>query len=146
MIAAVSFGKLEIWKVLTGNEHLSAGTLLDEAGGISVDRAEFVGLDGTAFVDGLADDINNSAESLGADGHQNGGAGVEDGLSADQTFGGVEGDGTHVVASQMLGDLEDESVGDALDLESVENRGQLALELHVDDGTNNLRNLSMSDL
>ena len=63
-----------------------------------------------------------------------------------ETFSGVESDGSHVVTTQVLGDFEDESVGDTLDLKSVKNWGKLTFELHVDDGTNNLRNLSMSDL
>ena len=58
---------------------------------------------------------------------------------------GVEGDGPHVVATQVLGDFEHQSVFDILHLEGVENRGQRSLELHVHDGTNNLRNLSFCD-
>jgi hypothetical protein len=46
----------------------------------------------------------------------------------------------------MLGDLEHESVLDSLNFEGVENGGQGALELHVHDGTDDLRDLSMSDL
>jgi hypothetical protein len=38
----------------------------------------------------------------------------------------------------MLGDLEDESVLDTLDFEGVEDGGDLSLELHVDDGTDDL--------
>jgi len=132
--------------VLTSNKHLSAGTLFDERGSVSMNGSVLVGQNGTTFVDGLTDDIDDSAESLGADGHQNGVASVGDGLSTNQTFGGVEGDGSDVVAAKMLGDFEDESVGDTLNFEGVENRGELSLELHVNDGTNNLRNLSVSNL
>jgi hypothetical protein len=131
--------------ILTGNKHLSAGALIDEAGSVSVDRSVLVGQDGTTFVDGFTNNINDPAKSLGANGHENGVTGVHNGLSANQTFGGVEGDGSDVVAAQMLGNLEDESVSDALNFESVENRGKGSLELHIDDGTNNLGNLSVSD-
>ena len=103
-------------------------------------------IDRATLVDRLANDVDDAAESLGADGHQNGVAGVDDGLATDETFSGVEGNGSDVVAAEMLGDFEDESVGDTLDLKSVKNWGKLTFELHVDDGTNNLRNLSMSDL
>lgn len=108
-----------------------------------MDGAVLVRGDGTTLVDRLADNVNDSAESLGADGDQDGVAGVLDGLAADETFGGVEGDGAHVVATEMLGDLEHEAVLRALHFKSVENGGELTVELHIDDSTNNLRNLSV---
>ena len=40
----------------------------------------------------------------------------------------------------MLGDLEDETVLSSVDLKSVENGGELTVELDVDDGTNDLGN------
>ena len=106
----------------------------------------FVSFDGTTFVNGLTNNINDSSKSLGSDWNQDRVAGVQNWLSSDETFSGVESDGSHVVATQVLGDFEDESVRDTLDLKSVKNWGKLTFELHVDDGTNNLRNLSMSDL
>ena len=41
----------------------------------------------------------------------------------------------------MLGDFQNQSVGVALDLQRVQNRGEPFLELHVDNGTNDLGNL-----
>jgi hypothetical protein len=38
----------------------------------------------------------------------------------------------------MLSDLEDESVFDSFDLECVENRWDVSVELHVNDGSNDL--------
>ena len=111
-----------------------------------MDRSVLVSLDGATLINGLTNDINDSSESLGADGHENGGASVVHGLATDETFSGVESDGSDVVATQVLGDLEDKSVSDTFNFKSVENWGQSSLELHVDDGTNNLRNLSLSDL
>ena len=109
-----------------------------------MDRQEFGGADGTTFVDGLANNINNAAEGLLTDGHHNGSTNVHNGLSADKTFSRVQSDGADVVATQMLSDLEHESVLGALDLKRIENGGKCALELNVDDGTNNLRNFSGS--
>ena len=43
----------------------------------------------------------------------------------------------------MLGDFENEAALGSLHLKGIENRGKLAFKLHVDDGTNNLRNLSV---
>ena len=111
-----------------------------------MDRSELIGLDGATLINGLTNNINDSSESLGADGHENWGTSVVDGLATDETFSRVESDGSDVVATQVLGDLEDESVCDTINFKSVENWGQSSLELHVDDGTNNLRNLSLSDL
>ena len=42
----------------------------------------------------------------------------------------------------MLGDFENEAVGSALDFERIHDRGKFTFELHVDDGTDNLGNLS----
>jgi len=43
----------------------------------------------------------------------------------------------------VLGDFENEAALGSLDFKSIENGGKLAFKLHVDDGTNNLRNLSV---
>jgi len=131
--------------LLTSNEQLSTGALVDEGRRVSVDGEELGGVDGAAFVDGLTNNINDSAESLGTHGDADGVASVSDGLAAHETLRGVEGDGPHVVATQVLGDFEHQSVFDILHLEGVENWGQRSLELHVHDGTNNLRNLSFCD-
>jgi len=76
--------------------------------------------------------------------HHNGVAHVHDGLATDETFSGVESDGAHVIATQMLGNFEHKAVAAILYLEGIENWGKGALELNVDDSTNNLRNLSGS--
>jgi hypothetical protein len=134
----------EFVALLTSNKHLSSGTLLHKRRGISVDGTELVGEDGTTFVDGLANNVDNSAESLGADGHHNGGTGVRNGLATNETLGGVHSNGTHVVSTQMLGNLKDEDLFGVMDAQGIKNWGKGALELNVDDGTNNLGNLSFS--
>lgn len=111
-----------------------------------MDWSELVSGDWATLVNWLTNHIDNSAESLWADGHKNGGTSVVHWLATDETFGGVQSDGSHVVTTQVLGDLEHESVLNTVDFESVENWRERTLELHVDDGTNNLRNLSLSDL
>ena len=50
--------------------------------------------------------------------------------------------GTHVVSTQVLGDLKNEAVRCALDFESIHDRWKFSFELHVDDGTNDLGNLA----
>ena len=109
-----------------------------------MDGQEALSVDGATLVNGLTNDIDDSAEGAGADGNLNGVTSVDDWLAADETLSGVESDGAHVVATQVLGDLEDEAVLGALNLERVENRRKLTLELHIDDGANDLRNLARS--
>ena len=111
-----------------------------------MDRSVLVSFDGATLINGLTNDINDSSESLGADGHENGGASVVHGLATDETFSGVESDGSDVVTAEMLSDLEDESVLDTLNFKGVKNWGKLTFELHVDDGTNDLGNLSTGNL
>ena len=107
-----------------------------------MDGSVLGGGDGSALVDGLANDIDNSSESFRAHGHQNGEAGVRNALASHETLGRVERNGAHVVAAQVLSDLEHEAVLGALDLESVEDGRESAIELHVHDGTDDLRNSS----
>ena len=109
-----------------------------------MDGKQLLGVDGTLLVNGLTDDIDNSTESLGADGHLNGAASVNDALASDEALSGVEGNGSHVVATEMLSNLKNESLTGILDLEGVENRREVALELNIDDGTNDLGNLAHS--
>ena len=100
------------------------------------------GGDGAALVDGLANHVDDSAQSFGAHRHLDGAARVTHRLAAHQTFGGVERNGAHVVATQVLGDLEHETVLRALDLQRVEDGRQFAFELHVHDGADHLRNFA----
>jgi hypothetical protein len=63
-------------------------------------------------------------------------------LSTNETVGGVQGDGSDVIATKMLGDLKHETVLSPLDLKSIQNGGKITIELDVDDGTNDLRNFA----
>ena len=109
-----------------------------------MDGQELLSSNGATLIDGLTNDIDDAAEGLRTDGNLNGIASVADGLATHKTLSGVERNGAHVVATQVLGDLEDEAVLGALNLERVENRRKLTLELHIDDGANDLRNLARS--
>ena len=107
-----------------------------------MDGESLVSADGAALIDGLTNDVDDSAERLGADGDSDGVASIHDRLSTHETLSGVESNRSHVVSTQVLGDLENETVTSALHLESIENGGKFTLELHVDDSTDNLGNLS----
>ena len=129
-------------RLLTGNEQISSRSLLLERRRVSVNWQVLGCLNWTALIDWLSNNIDDSSEALLTDWHLNWGASIGDGLASDETLSGVQSDGSHVVSSKMLGDLEHESVLSSLNFESVENWWEFTGELHVHDGTNNLRNLS----
>ena len=72
------------------------------------------------------------------------GTGIGDGLTTDKALGGVHSNGADGVLTQMLGDFENEAGLAAFDLKGIENWWELSRELDINDGTNNLRNLSSS--
>lgn len=51
----------------TSDENLSRGGLVDELGGVGVDRSELLGLDGTTLVNGVTSDVHDTAKSGRAD-------------------------------------------------------------------------------
>ena len=122
----------------TSDEQLGSGTLILEGGSVSVDRQEFVRLDRALLVDWLADDVDDSAEGLWSDWHHNWISSVLDLLASNESFSRIQRNGTHVVSTEMLGDLKDESGLGALYLEGVENWRKVTLKLHIHDGTNDL--------
>jgi len=119
----------------TGLENLDSGAGLDELWWWGVDSLEGVGLDWASLIDGLTNDVDDSAEGGGADWDHNGVTGVQNGLASNDSLGGVHSNGSDGVLSHMLGDLEDQSVLSALHLESVQNWGSIAIELNVNDWT-----------
>ena len=77
-----------------------------------------------------------------ADRHLDRLAGVGDVLAAHQAFRGVHRDGAHRRLAEMLRHFEHQAVAAVLGLERVQDRGQVALELHVDDGADDLGDLA----
>ena len=63
-------------------------------------------------------------------------------LAAHQTFGRVHGDDAHGVLAEMLGDFEHQPVAAVLGLQRVQDRRQMPVELHVDDGADDLAHLA----
>ena len=107
-----------------------------------MDWKSLIGTDWTTLIDWLSNDIDNSSKALLTDWDSNWSSSISNSLSSDETFGGIKGNSTHIVSSKMLSNLKDKSVLGSLDFESVENWWEFSSELHIDDGTNNLRNLS----
>ena len=68
-----------------------------------------------------------------------GGAGVHDALATRESVRGVHRDPTHGVLSEMLSNLEHEANLVILHLQRAHDGRQIALELHVHDGADDLR-------
>ena len=94
---------------------------------------------GPGLVHRLADDVHDAAERAGADRHRDRRAGVGDVLAAHETFGRVHGDAAHGALAELLRDFEHEAVAAVRGLERVQNLRQVTVELHVDDGADDLR-------
>ena len=109
-----------------------------------MDRAVFRGLDRTGLVDRLADDIHDAAQHARAHRGLDRGAGVGHGLAARQALGRVHRDGADHVLTQVLGDFQNQGEGlarllvDVLGVQGVQDRRQVAVELNVDDGADDL--------
>ena len=141
-LAALGVRREQIDDLDAGDENFGLGRLVGIERRFLMDRAHGLSLDRTLFVDRLADHVDDAAERAGADRHADREAGVGDLLAANQTFGGVHGDGAHRGFAEMLRDLEHQAVAAVLGLDRVQNGRQMAFELHVDDGADDLRDAS----
>ena len=143
-LATTSIGSEEVDDLDTGLQDLGGGGLFDERGGVSMDGGELDALDGTTLVNGLANDVHDTAEGGSTDGDTDGGTRVNDLLATDETLGTVHGNGADRVLTEVSSDLEDETTTvEVLDLKSIENgRKVLSLELDIDDGTNDCFDVS----
>ena len=63
-------------------------------------------------------------------------------LAAHQALAGVHRDGAHGRFAEMLGNFEHQALALVLGLQRVQDRRQVALELHVDDGADDLGDVS----
>jgi len=120
----------------TSLENFDGRAGLDEFWWWGVDSLEGVSLDWASLVDWGTNDVDNSAEGGGTDWDHNWVTGVEDVLTSNDSLGGIHSNGSNGVLTQMLGDLEHQSVLSALDFESVQNWWSITIELNVNDWTN----------
>ena len=136
-LATTSVGGEEVDDLDTGLQDLGGSGLVDERGGVGVDGEELDALDGTTLVNGLANDVHDTAKGGGTDGDTDGGAGVDDLLATDKTLSTVHGNSADRVLAEVGSDLEDETTTvEVDDLEGVEDGGEVfGLELNVDDST-----------
>mmetsp|Transcript_16102 Transcript_16102/g.35688 ORF Transcript_16102/g.35688 Transcript_16102/m.35688 type:complete len:366 (+) Transcript_16102:789-1886(+) len=139
-LSSLRIGGQQVHHLDAGHEDLLGLALLREEGGGPVNGGEDITQDGALLVHGLSDDVQNTAQGAGADGHHDGGALVDHLLSSDQPLCCLHGNSAHGVLSQMLGHLQHEA-GVALGhghLKGVEDGGQGSIELHIHHGTDDL--------
>merc|ERR1719319_490916 len=105
-----------------------------------------VGFQGTTFINGITNNIDNAAKGFFTDRDTNGGSGINDLLPTDKTFCTIHSNGSDGILSQMLGYLKDQPGGAASNVQGVENFGKAIFKLYVDNGTNNGNNLAFVGL
>jgi hypothetical protein len=143
-LATLGVGAQQVDDLDAGDEHFGRAGLLGEGRGLAVNRRGVIERNRAGFVDRFADDVHDAPERRRTDRYADWAAGVDDLGAAHQTFGGVHGDRAHGVFAEMLRHLEHKAnllAGARVDvggLECVQDRGQLALELDVDDGADHL--------
>jgi len=121
-------------------ENFSICRLLNEGRGVTVNRAVRVRLNGTTLVNGLTNDVQDTAQRTITDRDSDGGTSVQDLLATHQTLSTVHGNATDSVLTKVLGDLKNEAatVLHVLDLQGVENGWELLTrEVNVNNGTDN---------
>src|SRR5262245_23685771 len=98
--------------------------------------------DGTGLINGVADYIDDTTEGTVADGHRNWPAGVDDVLAAHEPFARIHRDGAHGGFAEMLGNFEHQSVTLIVGLQRIEDGGEVAFELDVDNSADDLSDMS----
>ena len=141
-LAALGIRRQQVDDLDAGDENFRFGGLVGIGRRRLMDGAVAFRCDGTCFIDRLADHIHDAAERADADRNHDRVAGVADFLAADQAFGGIHRDGAHRGFAEMLSNLEHQAIAAVLRLERVQDRRQMSLELHVDDGADDLRDAS----
>jgi len=143
-LSTTGVGGEQVDDLNTGLQNLGGGGLLNEGGRVGMNRTEFDAFNGTPLVNWLTNDVHDTSQCTLPDRNLDGGTGVDNPLSPDETLGTVHGNGSDRVLTEVSSDLEDETATTkVLDFESVENRWQvLCLELNIYDGTDDRLDLA----
>ena len=138
-LAAFRVRRQKIDDLNAGHQDLRLGRLFGIGGRGLMDRAPRRGFERTQFVHRLADDIDDAAKARLAYRHRDWASGIPDRLAADKAFGNVHRDAAHRIFAKMLRDFKDQAVAAIVGFERVEDFRQIAVEFHIDDGANDLR-------
>ena len=151
-LAALGVGREQVHDLDAGDQDFRLGRLVGVERCILMDRALLRGLHRARLVDRIADHVDDAPEAFVADRHLDRLPGVGDCLPAHETFRCVHRDGAHRRLAEMLRNLEHEAAvriavrfqPGIVRLQRVQDRRQMALELHVHDGADDLGDFSGS--
>ena len=144
-LTSLGIGSKQVHHLDTSHQDLLLHTHLVELGSLGVDSLALLGVNGTPLVNGLADDVDDSSEGLGADGNHDRIASIVDNLSTDETLGTVHGNGSDGVLSEVLGNLQNELGASVLHLKGVKNLREAIFKLDIHHGTDNGDNLALGE-
>jgi hypothetical protein len=140
-LSSLGVGGEEIDDFDAGFQESTTFTLLGERRRFPVDGGGLtVAFDGTGFVDGLTDDVHDTAQSARADGHTDGGSSGDNGLTALETIRHIHSNATDGVTTRRSADVSghlEHQASVALHLQGVKDIGHRNLdgELNLHDGT-----------
>jgi len=143
-LAALGVRRQQVDDLDAGFQDFRFRRLIDEIRCRGMNRHGFFRLHRAAFVDRLADHIDNAPQHFRSDRHLDTGARVGDLLAAHQAFGGVHSDTAHGAFAQMLSHFQHQPVAVVIGLQRVQNRRQFAVEGDIDDSAHNLRNAAVA--
>ena len=110
----------EVDNLNTGLQDLGGSRLVDERRGVGVDGGELDALDGTTLVNGLANDVHDTAEGVLADGNTDGCARVNNFLTTDETFRTVHSNRADGVLPEMGSHFKHKTTAvEVLDFEGI---------------------------
>jgi len=142
-LSSLAIRSEKIYDLNTGDQDLIGGTLINESRGRGVNGVLLLCANGALVVDGLANYVDDTAKSLGADRHHDRVTQVNYFLSTLKTIGGIHGNATAHTTSEVLGNLKNKFALCTNNFKGVQNRRELVLrELDVNYGTNDLSNMS----
>src|SRR5690606_8252254 len=140
-LAAFGKGADQVDDLDTGFQQVAAASLFGIARRCALDAPQLVVLNRTGFVDGLAQDVHDTAQGAGTNRYLDGLASVVDVKATLEAFGRTHGDGTDNAVAQLLLDFQG-GLG-ALNFQRViDVRYLIARKFHVDDGADDLNDTS----
>ena len=137
-LAALCVWRQKVDDLDSGNQDLGFGRLVDIFRSRTVDRVALLRLDRLAFIDRLADHVQDPAKRFRADRNGDRCAGVGRVSASDKTLGRVHRDRANRRFTEMLRDFENKALTAIVDLEGVLNGRQMAFKLDIDNGADDL--------
>eukprot|EP00056_Hartaetosiga_gracilis_P017347 m.7005 g.7005 ORF g.7005 m.7005 type:complete len:506 (+) comp5634_c0_seq1:128-1645(+) len=124
----------------TSFKNSSCGLHFSQNRGFSVNRHKRVSLNGTTLINWLSNNIHNTTKGSSSNGNCDGSASIRHSLSTNKTFCTIHSNCTHCVFTQMLSNFKNKSLFVIVDFEGIEDRWQVRVEFHINNGTNNRHN------